>query len=63
MKRPYLLMVDSDTEDEPDPRRFSSLAAAMAAFDQLDPQWKKFAWVMEIRPNGNIVYVKDGVRS
>lgn len=71
MKRPFELMVDSGNEDEPRPRRFASLESALAAFDQLDPQWRGFAWIREYHPISRayeiagrvVVHMRDGVRA
>lgn len=41
--RPYQLMVDSGSREEPDTRWFASLAAAWKAYDELDEKWKPYA--------------------
>lgn len=61
--RPFLLMVDSGSEEEPDVRRFASLTAALAAFEGLSDESKRFAWIIEQRDQGSIVHMRDGKRT
>lgn len=58
--RPFVLMVDSSSEEEPDNQRFGSVEAALAAFDRLSPEWQRFAWV--INTETSEVYMRDGQR-
>ena len=45
---PYCLMVDSgQTWNEPPTRHFGSLDAAMKAARELDPEWWRFAWIID----------------
>ena len=65
MKRRFELMVDSSSEDEPEPRRFGSLEAALTSFEELDSQWQRFAWIREHDAPGDrrgVIHMRDGVR-
>jgi hypothetical protein len=53
-------MVDSGSKDEPEPRRFGSLDAALAALDELDEHYRRFAWVQDT--DTGETFVRDGVR-
>jgi hypothetical protein len=44
-RRPYLLLIDSGSRDEPAPRRFGSLATVWKAADAVDPRWAPFVEV------------------
>lgn len=64
MKRPFILMVDSANEEEPDPRRFGSLEKALQAYKELDRQWKHFAWIVEVHEHrAPRIHMRDGVRA
>lgn len=64
MSRPFLLMVDSGSEDEPSNRYFGSLVKAFDAMDKLPEHHRKFAWIMEIRhnPRNTVLHYKDGIK-
>lgn len=60
--RPFCLMVDSASPDEPEPRYYGSLVAAQAGLDALDERWRRFAWITEQQTDGStVVHVRDGV--
>jgi len=63
--RLFELMVDSGSPDEPEPRRFSTYLKAVGAFHALEPEWQKFAWFRELRPDGSVkeVHMRDGMRA
>lgn len=58
--KPFYLTVDSGSPDEPEPRRFGSLATAYEAFKVLDPRWQKFAWITEDTSEGSKTHMRDG---
>jgi hypothetical protein len=61
MARPFRLFVDSGDEDEPEPRCFESLEAALGALKGYSKRHQRFAWIMEQRPDGSSqCHVKDG---
>ncbi len=61
-ERKFYLMVDSGNEDEPPIQYFDRMTSAVAAFHMLDPQWQRFAWLVERKPRaGNVVHFRDGV--
>jgi hypothetical protein len=61
--RPFILLVDSGEDEEPEPRRFGSLATAIAAFEKLDPHWQRFARIYEYSRPGwppFVTHMRDG---
>jgi hypothetical protein len=60
VKHPFTLTVDSGHPDEPEPRTFGSLAAAISAMNTYDEQWRRFAWITESRDDGVITHYRDG---
>ncbi len=53
--RPFLLMVDAASDEEPPNRYFGSLEAAVAAMEQYDEHWRRFAWIIEFPVVGGVV--------
>jgi hypothetical protein len=62
----------ADAEDAPPDRRYSSLKAALRAFDGLDERWKRLAWIIEYQEEPSlggiplardVVHVRYGVRT
>lgn len=60
--RPFQLMVDSGSRDEPPTRYFGSLTAALVALAALPESFRRFASVTELDrgDGGNVVHVRDG---
>jgi hypothetical protein len=62
--RPFELIVDIDDVygPEPMPRRFGSLSAALKAYAEYGPRWRRFAWIYEHHADGGVtVLMRDGV--
>ncbi len=63
MNRPFFLIIDSANQDEPSPRRFGSLQAALEAFAEYDERWQRFAWITQEMEGGSTrVHMRDGER-
>jgi len=59
--RPFQLLVDAASHEEPPTRYFGSLERAVTALRALAPRWQRYAWVSELRPDGGrVVHVRDG---
>jgi len=61
--RPFMLMVDSGSREEPPTRYFGSLDAALAAMDEYEERWKRHAWIVEGRGAIRTTHVQDGART
>jgi hypothetical protein len=60
-RRRFVLTVDSGRRDEPEPRRFRYLDTAVAAFNGMDDEWKRWCWITEdTKDGGSITHMRDG---
>lgn len=58
--RPFCLMVDAASREEPPTRYFATFDAARTAAGQYDQRWQPFVWITELTDKGVVVHMKDG---
>lgn len=60
--RPFQLMIDAASSDEPPARHFGSLENAVKALEEVEEKWLPFAQILEKTEVGlNIVHYRNGV--
>lgn len=62
--RPFQLLVDAGSYDEPGNRYFGSFEAAEKALFELEEKWIPFARITELTESGlHLIRYKDGVKA